>query len=84
MFYVYVLRNELGRFYIGYSSDLRRRVREHNDGHNRSTRGHRWSLVYYEAYASELQARQREMRLKKHGRVKQLLLQRIRDEDEQD
>lgn len=29
MFYVYVLRNEAGKLYIGYSADLRRRMGEH-------------------------------------------------------
>ena len=60
MFYVYVLRNETGGFYIGYTADLKRRFRDHNAGLVRSTRGRRWSLIYYEAYVSEGVARKRE------------------------
>ena len=36
-----------------------------------------WKLVYYEAYCSENDARKREIKLKKHGQTKELLLQSI-------
>ena len=80
MFYVYLIEDEAGHVYIGYTSDLRRRVVEHNAGQNASTRGRTWSLLYYEAYVSERVARNREQKLKHHGRVRQLLLQRLRSE----
>ena len=38
MYYVYVLREEDGRLYIGYSSNLRRRIEEHRVGKVRYTR----------------------------------------------
>ena len=80
MYYVYVLRDAQGAHYIGYSADLRRRLAEHNDGKNTSTRGGLWNLLYYEAYASEHKARERERVLKGHGRSKQALLARLRDD----
>lgn len=80
MFYVYVLKSENDEHYIGYSADLRRRLAEHNMGRNVSTRGRMWSLVYYEAYASEGQARAREHVLKGHGRTKQALLKRLAED----
>ena len=81
MFYVYVLKDEQDRHYIGYSADLRRRLSEHNAGQNASTRGRVWRVIYYEAYASEQQARRREGVLKGHGRSKQALLQRLAETD---
>ena len=78
MYYIYVLQNEQGDFYIGYTSDLKRRLREHNSGQNPSTKLHSWELVYYEAYRSEIVARDRETKLKAHGRSKQLLLERVK------
>ncbi|HDZ87782.1 MAG TPA: hypothetical protein ENH38_04095, partial [Nitrospirae bacterium] len=33
MFYVYILQNPAGRFYIGHSNDLDRRISQHNDPH---------------------------------------------------
>ncbi len=51
MFYVYVLQsNTDGGLYIGYSANLRKRLREHNSGVAFATsyRGP-WRLIYYEA-----------------------------------
>ena len=77
MYYVYVIR--LGeRKYIGYTRDLRRRMGEHNRGENRSTRGRKWELVYYEAYRDESDARERERKLKQRGRSRQILYERIK------
>jgi putative endonuclease len=61
MFYTYVIWRENDRyFYIGYTSDLRRRFKEHSTGQ-------KCKLVYYEAYISEDMARQRELSLKQYG-----------------
>ena len=67
MFYVYVLKSKKdSNLYIGYTSDLRRRLREHNDGESLSTKNRRpFSLVYYEAYLSAKDAKTREQKLKK-------------------
>ncbi|MDI3548031.1 MAG: putative endonuclease [Halanaerobiales bacterium] len=46
MYYVYVLKNEEGKMYIGYTSNLRKRVVNHNQGKTKSTKGHQWELIY--------------------------------------
>ena len=81
MYYTYVLKGKSNpSFYIGYSSDLRRRVAEHNAGNNISTkRGRPWVVVYYEAYLSEHAARKRESRLKQRGKAWQEVKRRIND-----
>ena len=69
MFYVYVLRSEIDSgLYIGYSSDLRRRLAAHKRGAAQAT-SHRgpWSLIYYEAYAEQADALGREKYLKSGG-----------------
>ena len=67
MFYVYLIRSEKQELYIGSTNDLRRRFREHNRNRSTATKNHRWHLVYYEAFASEKDAREREQKLKQHG-----------------
>jgi len=79
MNYVYVLVNESEDVYIGSTGDLRRRISEHNSGRNTSTKNHRWTLVYYEAYLSKQDMHARENQLKKHGQAKRWLKQRIKN-----
>ena len=81
MFYVYVIQaiGQDGRFYIGRTGDLRRRLAEHNAGKSNHTKGSRWRLVYYEAYASAPLAAKRERRLKHDGRARRQLMERIRE-----
>jgi predicted GIY-YIG superfamily endonuclease len=37
MWYVYVLRNREGQFYIGSTNNLKRRIEEHNAGKTQTT-----------------------------------------------
>ena len=62
MFYVYVLLSlKDEKFYIGFTGDLRRRLKEHNAGKNISTKSRRpLKLVYYEAHLSKADAERRE------------------------
>ena len=71
--YVYVLINaRTKRLYIGFSKNLRQRVASHQK------RDPDWQLAYYEAYASEAEARQRERDLKQYGSALGHLKRRIR------
>jgi putative endonuclease len=67
MFYVYLLHSiaDAG-FYIGYSTDLKRRLSEHKQGAAFATK-HRgpWKLIYYEAYVDRDDAEGRERYLKR-------------------
>ncbi|OGC54512.1 hypothetical protein A2797_00675 [candidate division WWE3 bacterium RIFCSPHIGHO2_01_FULL_48_15] len=66
MHYVYLLLSQKdGNFYTGVTSDLHRRVQEHNDGKNLSTKSRvPLDLVYYEAYKLKADAEARERYLK--------------------
>ena len=76
MYYVYLLGSDDNSTYTGYTTDLKRRLREHDASKSAYTRGKRWQLVYYEAYASKEDAMRRERRLK-DGRAKRQLRHRI-------
>ena len=81
MFYVYLLQSRIdGKSYIGYTEDLRRRLAEHNSGKSRSTASRKpFDLVYYEAYASQADARVREKRLKTSAGASTALKRRLGD-----
>jgi len=72
VYYIYLLQSpKADDIYIGFTPDLRRRMREHRSEHPH------WNLIYYEAYASEKDARLRERRLKHHGSGKVELKKRL-------
>ena len=64
--YVYVLKsNNHYRFYVGMTMNVERRVKEHNSGKTKSTKGYRpWSLFFFEEHDSRGAARMREKYLK--------------------
>ncbi len=66
MYYVYVLLSLRDyKFYIGFTSDLRRRIKEHNAGKNISTKPRLpLKLFYYEAHLSKNDAERREQYFK--------------------
>ena len=66
MYYVYLLHStkDIG-FYIGFSTDLKRRLSEHTRGASFATKSRGpWKLIYYEAYTEREDAEGREKFLK--------------------
>ncbi|MFH1384776.1 MAG: GIY-YIG nuclease family protein [Candidatus Omnitrophota bacterium] len=66
MYYTYVLRSEKdNRFYTGFTSDLRKRFRQHNEGSIVATKKRKpFVLIYYEACLHKEDAVMREKYLK--------------------
>lgn len=79
MCYVYVLKSEKDQnLYIGSTNDLEKRFNEHNAGIVFSTKTRvPFDLIYYEAYKSERDARNREKNLKIRSRAFAQLKKRI-------
>ena len=65
-FYVYILQSLKDEsLYIGYSHDLRRRFKEHNEGKSKATKPFRpYKLIAYESFLDERDAKDREIYLK--------------------
>ncbi len=63
----YILYSEkLDKYYVGPCTDIERRLYEHNIGHSKFTSlGIPWRIVHQEEFATLLEARQREMAIKK-------------------
>ena len=68
MFYLYILKNlQTGRYYIGSTNDLTRRLTQHKQGRTRTTRILQTdTLVYNEEYNTLVEARTREKKLKSY------------------
>jgi len=80
MYFVYILKSfKTNRYYIGQTSNLKLRLREHNLGLVKSTQfGRPWKLRYWESYLTRAEAMKRERQLKsyKHGRAFKKLLEK--------
>jgi len=66
MYFVYAIKSKKdGRIYVGLSSNVERRILEHNAGYVFSTKGYRpWNLIYKEKLLTRKEARIREKYLK--------------------
>jgi len=66
MWYVYLLSSrKTGKWYIGLTKDLRKRILKHNSGKNKSTKnGAPWKLIYCEIGLNKQDAKAREKYLK--------------------
>jgi putative endonuclease len=79
MFYVYILHSlEDPGLYIGFSTNLKKRIAEHEHGASFATkyRGP-WKLIYYEAYVDRHDGEGRERYLKS-GSWRRFLRQQLR------
>ncbi len=66
MYYTYVLKSGIdGKLYIGWTEDLKERIKDHNEGKVQSTASRKpFILVYYEACVVKEKAILREKQLK--------------------
>ena len=80
MYYAYLLKvnHPEKEYYIGSTSDLKRRIACHESGNVQSTKGKLpVSLIYYECYGDKEIALTREKNLKKSGSSYMGLMKRL-------
>ena len=65
-YYVYILQSSKNKsLYIGYTSDLKKMLKEHNSGESLATKPFRpYRLIFYEAFLNRIDAKNREEYLK--------------------
>jgi len=78
-YYTYAIKSKKnGMIYTGYTKDLRKRFREHNEGKSTYTKNRGpYILVYYEACCNQKDAMSRELYFKS-GRGRRYLKQRLK------
>ena len=60
--------------YVGYTNNLLKRIKLHNDGKGaKFTRGRKWKLLYYETFNSKIKAMKREYVIKKDTKFRKKL-----------
>ena len=79
--YVYIVRCADGTLYTGWTTDLDRRLKAHNDGTGaKYTRSRRpVELIYQELFDDKIEAQKREWAIKHMTRKEKLLLTESKD-----
>ncbi|MFH1367151.1 MAG: GIY-YIG nuclease family protein [Patescibacteria group bacterium] len=68
MYIVYIIQSEANkRYYTGITQDIKKRIRHHNSGANKSTKGKgSWRVIYQEQFRDKESAWRRERQIKKY------------------
>jgi len=80
LYYIYVIQSQKSKeLYFGRTTDPERRLKDHNQGKNISTKQKRpWYYVYIEGYKSEKDATERELKLKNYGNARTYVKKRLK------
>ena len=80
-FYVYIIRttsSKIQKTYVGYTNNLKNRIYKHNTNKGaKSTKGHKWKLIYKKKFISKSDAMSYEYKLKRNRRLKKQILLNI-------
>ncbi|MFD3158353.1 GIY-YIG nuclease family protein [Haloimpatiens sp. FM7330] len=82
MNYVYILKCSDGTFYTGYTNNIEKRLKTHNDGKGAKYTRCRLpvKLMYFEQYETKSEAMKREYAIKKLKRIDKIKLMEKDDE----
>ena len=75
-FYIYVLKSLKGRniTYVGYTNNIKKRLKLHNEGKGaKFTRGRKWKIIYKEKFINKKKAMAREYFIKKNRKVRNFI-----------
>ena len=80
-FYVYIIetvKSKLYKTYVGYTVDLKKRLNNHNQNKGaKSTKGHKWKLIYKKKFISKSEAMSYEYKLKKDRKFRKKIIDKI-------
>ena len=66
-FFVYLILNKNNTSYVGYTNNLKERLKKHNSSKgSKFTRGKKWILIYSKEFLNKSEAMKEEYKLKKN------------------
>ena len=78
-YYVYMLKSitpGTKKTYVGYSNNVNLRLNKHNSNKGaKSTKGHKWILIYKKRFKNKSEAMSFEYKLKKNRKKRKLILE---------
>ncbi|MBN2093884.1 MAG: GIY-YIG nuclease family protein [Candidatus Zambryskibacteria bacterium] len=82
MYFVYIIKNSVGKLYVGVTDNPQQRLKEHNSKRSAqyTSRIPTYKIVFLEEYPSMSAARKREIQIKKWRRdKKEILVERYKN-----
>ena len=80
-YYVYMLKSKTVKpvTYVGYTKDLKKRIKQHNTGKGaKFTKGRKWSLIYKEKIRSKSKAISREYYIKNNRSLRKKIISKLK------
>ena len=81
-FYVYILKtisSKISKTYVGYTNNLKKRLNTHNNNKGaKSTKGHKWELIYKKKFISKSKAMSYEYKIKKNRKLRKDILESLK------
>ena len=78
-FYVYMIKStsyDFNKTYVGYTKNIKNRLIKHNSNKGaKSTKGHKWILIYKKRFKTKNEAMSFEYKLKKNRKQRKLILE---------
>ena len=78
-FYVYMIKSTnygLNKTYVGYTKNIKNRIIKHNLNKGaKSTKGHKWILIYKKRFKNKSEAMSFEYKLKKNRKKRKMILE---------
>jgi putative endonuclease len=80
-YYVYIIKTKssiIRKTYVGYTNNLKKRLFKHNNNEGaKSTKGHKWYLIYKKTFISKSEAMSYEYKLKKNRKLRKDIISNI-------
>jgi len=79
LFYVYMLKaisSKHNKTYVGYTNNISRRLAKHNTNKGaKSTKGHKWILIFKKTFKNKSRAMSFEYKFKKNRKERKIILE---------
>ena len=83
-YYVYMIKTISGKAnktYVGYSNNIKKRLYNHNNNKGaKSTKGHKWKIIFKKKFMSKSSAMSYEYFLKKNKNLRKKIYKSIKNE----
>ena len=77
-YYVYIIKtksSKINKTYVGYTFDIKSRLYKHNNNKGaKSTKGHKWQLIYKKKFNSKSDAMSYEYKIKKNRKLRKEII----------